>query len=57
MAEAILTQLARQRAGEPVPEPDAAFLAQYERRRLTEELAAVFEGVVGSRPHRARRAA
>ena len=57
MAEAILAQLARSRAGEPAPQPDREFLARYERRRLTEQLAGVFDGVAGSCGHEARCAA
>lgn len=57
MAAAILEQLARRCAGAPVPDPDPAFLARYERRRLTGELARIFDGVTDSPAQDARCAA
>jgi GT2 family glycosyltransferase/glycosyltransferase involved in cell wall biosynthesis len=49
MASIIAEQIERRGAGEPTPSPDPEVLARFERRRLTEELAEVFDAV-GPRP-------
>jgi glycosyltransferase involved in cell wall biosynthesis len=52
MAAAIAAQLECWRAGEPPPQPDAELVARYEYARLAQELARVFDTVVGSVPAR-----
>jgi glycosyltransferase involved in cell wall biosynthesis len=56
MKRILREQIERFRRGEPVPQPDEAVLAQYERRALTRDLAGVFDTVC-ERADRARRAA
>jgi glycosyltransferase involved in cell wall biosynthesis len=50
MAEAIAAEVGRWRAGESPPPPNQAVLARYERRHLTEQLAGVFDTVLGRSP-------
>jgi glycosyltransferase involved in cell wall biosynthesis len=50
MAKAIAAEVERWRAGEPPPPPDEVVLARYERRHLTEQLAGVFDSVLGRSP-------
>jgi hypothetical protein len=50
MAEAIAAEVERWRAGESPPPPNEAVLARYERRHLTEQLAGVFDTVLGRSP-------
>jgi glycosyltransferase involved in cell wall biosynthesis len=54
MAEIVASELERARARVPRRAPDAALLARYERRGLSEQLAEVFDGVlaVPARPRR-----
>jgi len=54
MAEIVAAETERVRAGRRHRPPDAAVLARYERRRLTEQLAEVFDLVLGA-PARPRR--
>jgi glycosyltransferase involved in cell wall biosynthesis len=53
MAEIVGAELERVRAGRPHRPPDDAVLERYERRRLTEQLAEVFDVVLGT-PAKAR---
>jgi glycosyltransferase involved in cell wall biosynthesis len=49
MAEIIAGQIERKRRGEPPPLPRSDVLARYERRRQTQDLANVFDRVLGRR--------
>jgi glycosyltransferase involved in cell wall biosynthesis len=48
MVDAIDAEIERARAGRRPPIPPPALLARFERRRLTSELAAVFDGVLAN---------
>jgi hypothetical protein len=48
MARIIRAELRRARLGGPTPPPRTAVLARYERRRLTRELAGVFDGLLAA---------
>jgi glycosyltransferase involved in cell wall biosynthesis len=54
MAEAILQELERKRAGEPPRRPQAEVLSRFERRCLTGQLADVLDTVLGKPTGRAR---
>jgi glycosyltransferase involved in cell wall biosynthesis len=49
MAAAILAGVERARGGDPAPRPDPALVARFEYRRLTSDLAEVFDAVMGGR--------
>jgi glycosyltransferase involved in cell wall biosynthesis len=52
MAEAIRAQIERVRDGAPAPTPDEELVESYSYPRLTADLAAVFDGVLGAAPAR-----
>jgi glycosyltransferase involved in cell wall biosynthesis len=48
MAQIVRAEVERRANGEPVPEPRPDVLARYERRRLTADLAGIFDRLLGS---------